>query len=252
MEQPQPKNNKNQKLENREVKQIGNIANDSDVVHQDFFDKNSSLIQENNKQESLEISVSSNDLVKDKKKKSSHQKKHKHFMLWPLIVLINTFLLSFTFSFGSQFLLSGTGIVVSIILLIFFLALATITDMIGVAVASADVEPFNAMCARKVKGAKESLTLIKHADKVSSIFCDIIGDICGILSGSIGAVFTLHIVGTTITGINSVLIASVVSAFIAALTVFLKALGKKIAMNNSTKIIFTLGKVMYFFKLKKK
>lgn len=187
----------------------------------------------------------------EKKKKILRVKKHKHSMRWPLIVLVMTFMLSFTFGFGSQFLLSGTGIAISIILLIFFLALATITDMIGVAVTSAEIEPFNAMSAKKVKGAKESLTLIKHADKVSSIFCDIIGDICGILSGSIGAVFTLHIVGNAITGIYSVLISSVVSALIAALTVFLKSLGKRIAMNNSTKIILILGKIINFFKFKK-
>lgn len=179
------------------------------------------------------------------------KKKRKFLLKWPLIVLLITFVLSFLFSFASEFMLSDAGIVVSVILLIFFLALAMITDMIGVAVTAAEIEPFNAMSSKKIRGAKESIILIKNAEKVSSIFCDIVGDICGILSGTIGATFVIQILGTMQGGITEVLVASLVSAIIAALTVFLKSVGKTIAINKANNIIFILGKIISFFKFKK-
>ncbi len=182
--------------------------------------------------------------------KHTHKKKKSSFR-WPLIVLFTTFCLSFAFSFGSTFLLSDAGLVVSIILLVFFLALAVIADMIGVATTSAEIEPFNAMSARKVKGAKQGLMLIKNADKVSSIFCDIIGDMCGILSGTVGATITLQILGKSAVTVQEVLIATMVSACIAALTVFLKAIFKRVAVSNPNKIVFAIGRILYFFKIKK-
>lgn len=191
--------------------------------------------------------------LKNQKNDNQENKKKakKNCMRWPFIVLIITLCLSFVFGFGSEFLLSDAGIVVSIILLIFFLALAMMSDMIGVAITSADISSFNAMSARKVRGAKESIKLIQNADKVASIFCDIIGDICGILSGSIGAALTLQIVGANVVGIKEVLIASLVSAVIAALTVFLKSLGKKVAISKSDGIILIVGKIINFFKFGK-
>lgn len=185
------------------------------------------------------------------KKEIKHKRKKKSSgFKWPLIVLVSTFCLSFAFSFGSTFLLSDAGLIVSIILLVFFLALAVVTDMIGVATTSAEIEPFNAMCSRKVKGAKQGLMLIRNAEKVSSIFCDIIGDMCGILSGTVGASITLQILGKTAVTVQEVLIATMVSACIAALTVFLKAIFKKVAVKNPNKIVFTIGKILAFFKIK--
>ncbi len=185
------------------------------------------------------------------KKKQKPKKKQKISFKWPLVVLVLTFTLSFAFGFGSQFILSGAGIVLSVVLLVFFLLLAMITDMIGVAATSVEIEPFNAMSAKKVKGAKECISLIKNADKVSSIFNDIIGDICGILSGTIGATLSVQIVNGQFSGIKEVLIASLVSAGIAALTVFLKAVGKKIAISKAHSIIFAFGKFISFFKFGK-
>lgn len=201
--------------------------------------------------ENEEVSSANDGLEHKEEKHKSERKKKKHGFRWPLIVLVTTFCLSFTFGFGSQFILGDTSLAISLILLVFFLALAVIADMIGVAATSAEIEPFNAMCSRKVKGAKQALGLIKNAEKVSSVFCDIIGDICGILSGTIGATITLQILGKSAVTVKEVLIASMVSACIAALTVFLKAICKKIAIKNSNKIIFTLGKIINFFRIKR-
>ena len=188
---------------------------------------------------------------KQEKQETKKRREKKHALKWPFIVLIITLILSFIFSFGSEFLLSDAGIVVSIILLVFFLGFAMISDMIGVAVTAADIASFNAMSAKKVRGAKEGIMLIHNVDKVASIFCDVTGDICGILSGAIGAALTIQIIGAEVNGIKAVLIASLVSALVAALTVFLKSLGKRIAIKNADKIILIVGKIINFFKFGK-
>ena len=64
------------------------------------------------------------------------------------------------------------------------------TDTIGTAVTAADIIPFNAMASRKIAGSKLAIKMIKNADKVSNIFNDVIGDMCGIISGA-GAAFII-------------------------------------------------------------
>ena len=118
--------------------------------------------------------------------------------------------------------------------------------MIGVAITSADIEPFTAMASKKIKGAKTAISILKNADKASSFFCDIIGDACGIICGAIGA----SIVGMiAISGnIEKILIGAIASAVIAALTVFGKAVGKNIAVSNANGIVFGVSKFLSIFK----
>lgn len=191
----------------------------------------------------------------DKKEKAHpKQSKIKLNLKWPLKILLITLCISFCFSILSELLLSNSqsliGTIISLLLLLFFIAVAVICDMIGVAMASADVEPFTAMASKKVKGAKESIKLIKNADKASSFFCDIVGDACGILCGSIGAalVVTIAISGE----LWQVIVASLTSATIAALTVFGKAVGKSVAINKANEIVLKVGRVVSFFKRNKK
>ncbi len=58
--------------------------------------------------------------------------------------------------------------------------------MVGVAVTSTDEEPLHAMSSKKKKEPKKRYHSKKNADKVSSFCNDVIGDICGIVSGSAG------------------------------------------------------------------
>ena len=208
---------------------------------------------EDNPKQNIEIKENSESEKNELKKylNRPEKKRRKYSLKWPLVVLVITLILSLMFSLASEFLLTDTGLLISIILLVFFLVLAMISDMIGVASTSADIEPFNAMCSKKIKGAKETLKLIQNAEKVSSVFCDIVGDICGILSGAIGATLVIQIIGTYATSTKEAIVASIISATIASLTVFLKSVGKIIAINNSNKIMFTIGKIISFFKFKK-
>ena len=104
------------------------------------------------------------------------------------------------------------------------------------------------MSSAKVKGAKETLTLIKSGSKISSICNDVVGDVCGIVSGGLGAFLAISL--STKFMINSTLISVILSAFISSTTVGGKAIMKKVAMKNADAIIFKVGKLKHLLRIK--
>jgi len=194
----------------------------------------------------------SKEVVKESKEKEKQKtKKPKIAIKYPLQVLLITLIMSFVLNISSEALLSNVGLIVSILILIIFVGISILFDMIGVAVTAGNVEPFLARASKKEKGAKESIKLIKNAEKISSFCCDIVGDSCGILSGAVGASIVVRIYAET-GDFLSILVAAIVSSVIAAFTVFGKALCKGIAVNNSDGIILKVGKFLNFFSFKKK
>ncbi len=173
---------------------------------------------------------------------------------WCIKILFITLLLSFCFSILSELLLTSNQslliTILSIVVLFVFILIAVFCDMIGVAMTSADSAPFTAMASKKIRGAKETLSLLKNADKASSFFCDIIGDACGIVCGAIGAAI-VAVIAFNSESIVKVFIGAGVSALIAAITVFGKAVGKGIAVNYANSIVFKVGKVISLFKKQK-
>ena len=119
--------------------------------------------------------------------------------------------------------------------------------MIGVAVTAAKIHPYTSMASRKVRGAMEAISLVKNADKVASIFADILGDICGILSGACGVSITTVLIMNSNNNIISVLIASLVSSTIAALIIFGKSITKKYSIIHCQQIILIFGKFLSWF-----
>lgn len=186
-------------------------------------------------------------MEKDHSKKKMNKNIFKEYFRWPLIVLAVSLILSFSFSFFSELALNNASLLIAIIVILVFMFISIITDAIGVAVTAAVEVPFRAMAARKIRGAKESIILINNADKVASIVADILGDICGILSGAAGAVVAAKLSVGTVDEINLVLIASIVSAVIASVIIFGKAMGKRIALDNCDKIVLLIGKLVYVF-----
>lgn len=182
----------------------------------------------------------------DKQKPKRIEKQNKSQMVWSIKILILSFALSMCFGIVSELVLGVTGIVVAILVIVVFVSLSIITDMIGVATTSASTEPFRAMASRKVRGAKEALKLLSKADRVSSICCDVIGDVCGILSGAAGASIVVKFAIESESPL-SIIIASLVSAVVASMTIFGKSICKKYAIDNSTAIIIKVGKVISWF-----
>ena len=167
------------------------------------------------------------------KKKSSH---------WPLKVFLMSVALSAVLSFFSSTALAGAGTVIAILVLTAFIGLGIIFDMIGVAVTAADPRPFHSMAAHKEKGGREAVRLLSKANEVSSFCNDVVGDICGIVSGSTAAVIVTQLQK----GLNtsSVLISIGVTALISGATIGGKALGKKVAINDSTNVVYRVARVM--------
>ena len=164
---------------------------------------------------------------------------------WVIRVSLIAVALSAAMSLCSGAVLEDAGYVTATLILLLFIALGILFDIIGVAVTAANPKPFNSMAAHRVKGAKEALYLIRNAEKVASFCNDVVGDICGIVSGATGAV----IVARLQKGLNleSVLISVGVTALISGATIGGKALGKPFAMNQSKRVVHLAGRFLHLF-----
>ena len=164
---------------------------------------------------------------------------------WALRVFVLAVVLSALLSFFSSTALEGTGYIVAALVLAVFIGLGIVFDMIGVAVTAADPKPFHSMAAHKEKGAKEALKLLRNADRVSSVCNDVVGDICGIVSGATGAVIVARLQKGL--DLESVLISVGVTALISGATIGGKALGKPFAMNQSKRVVHLAGRFLHLF-----
>ena len=77
-----------------------------------------------------------------------------------------------------------------------------------------------------------------------------VGDICGIVSGSTAAVIVLRLQSTFNT--KNILISIAVTALISGLTIGGKAIGKRLALSHSTDVVYRTAKVMRLLRIGKK
>ncbi len=166
---------------------------------------------------------------------------------WIPKAFLMTFFIALIFSSASNAIVQkyNNFILLSIICILFIL-IGIIFDIIGTAVLTGDEATFHAKSAKKIRGSKEGVYLIKNANRVSSICNDVIGDICGIVSGSMGAILAINI--SVKLNISIVITTLLISSIISSLTVGGKAIGKKYAIKNSDEIIFITAKVLNKFK----
>lgn len=179
--------------------------------------------------------------------KKSKKLKIKPDWHWITTIFGTTIGISAAMSFLSNEILSGGGLILSFAVLLVIILIGILFDIIGVSVTAAEEKPFHSMAAKKVPEAREALKMLRRAERVSSFCNDVVGDICGVISGSAAAV----IAAKAITGMSPVLgsvVQLLLSAVVAGLTVGGKAFGKSIAMNNSTAILHAAAKVMYLVK----
>lgn len=185
----------------------------------------------------------------DKKHKDDRSKAAKKPLnkgtIWTIKITVVTFFLSAFFSFISELTSSNAHISVMAILLVVLVALSIVTDAIGVAATSCDLAPLLAMASRKEPGSKKAIMLVKNAERVSNICCDVIGDICGIISGActIAIVIKITVDNPTANYWVSILLSSIV----AAVTVGGKSFFKTIAVNNSKELIMFVARILSVF-----
>ena len=144
---------------------------------------------------------------------------------WVIRVSLIAVALSAAMSLCSGAVLEDAGYVTATLILLLFIALGILFDIIGVAVTAANPKPFNSM-----------------AEKVASFCNDVVGDICGIVSGSTATVIVVLLQNSF--GWRSIVVSTVVTALISGLTIGGKAIGKKVAMKKSKDVIYLTAKVL--------
>ena len=166
--------------------------------------------------------------------------------LWIALVFLFTVIISAGFTHASGVLLDGSGIWAALAVLLLIVLIGIVFDVVGVAVTAAEERPLHSMAARKVPGAKEAIGLIKNADRVASVCNDVIGDICGVVSGSASAVIAVRLLEDFTLSWPTVLKVGM-SALVAGLTVGGKAIGKGIALRHSVSIVHFVGRLLAAF-----
>lgn len=165
---------------------------------------------------------------------------------WVVTVFFTTILISGTISFLSDMVMENSSMAVAFLILLAIILVGIIFDIIGMAVASADEKPFHSMAARKVPGAQESIRLLRNAERVSSICNDVVGDICGVVSGSASATIAVQVLQNFEFSWPQI-VTLLMSALAAGLTVGGKAIGKSFAVNSCTSIVHSVGRVIHGF-----
>ena len=164
---------------------------------------------------------------------------------WTISITIWAFILSV----GISVLTSEAehvALPLALVMLFAIILLGILFDVLGVAVSTASETPFNAMAAKKIPGARESIEIVRHAQQISSFCNDVIGDIAGIISGAMTAAIVMSIVSTA--SWNSTVVSLVLTGLVAALMIGGKAAGKGLAMLHNNTIVFVLGKMFFYLK----
>lgn len=162
-----------------------------------------------------------------------------------LIIGSWTFFLSALLNFGSISALGQLGLFQSVLVLLMVVVVGIAFDLVGTAATAAQDDSFAAMASERVRGAKEALRIVHSADAVASFCNDVVGDICGTLSGAVVATIVFQIAAGTrkiaLDATNTVLL-----AFTAAVTVGGKAYCKSIAIHNYVSVLMVVGRVVHF------
>lgn len=167
---------------------------------------------------------------------------------WLITVFILAFVLSIIFSGISTIMANSFPTAILAIIIVVVIGVGIVFDMIGVAVLTSKEANLHAKASKKMKGAKQAIILLKNSTKVASVCNDVIGDICGIVSGALGAVLTVAIASLFDFEAAATITTVIVTAVISACTVGFKAVFKEVATKNSDSIVFTVGKIISIFK----
>lgn len=191
---------------------------------------------------------------KTERKKTTKTKKKKSFLTqvnwkWIVTVFLSSLAISIVMSILSSEIVDYLSVALSLLVLLMFIAIGVIFDIIGLAVATADAAPFHSMAARKVKAGRVAVKLIQNADQVSSFCNDVIGDICGVVSGSTAAAIAIKI--ATAEG-SLIFLNLIICGLVSGLTVGLKAIGKVAGFGYSRQIVYAVSKVAGIFVFEKK
>ena len=176
--------------------------------------------------------------------------KTKTNLKWLFKIVLISVAASMAFTLASNEILGRAGYVIAFTALAVFIAAGIVFDIIGVAVTAAQEAPFHSMAAHRQRGAAESLRLLKNADKAASFCNDVVGDVTGIVSGAMAALIAARLMEGF--GTENILLPLLISGIVTGLMIGGKAVGKTLALNNSTVIVLSVGKLINILRLKSK
>lgn len=135
----------------------------------------------------------------------------------------------------------------AVVILLLSIGIAILADILAVAATAGDETPFHAMASDKVPGSREAIIIVRHAERVNSVCGDIIGDICGTVSG-VAATPIIHAISQHYPAVPTSVVSMAVIGLVAFLTIGGKAAEKGFAVRASTSVILTVGKAIYYLK----
>lgn len=154
--------------------------------------------------------------------------------------------MTFGLAIAVSYLSQGVRVIhlaLAFLVLLGVIALGVAFDIVGVAVTATREGPFHARAAKRLPGSRQSVLLVKSADRVANFCNDVVGDVAASVSGAAGAAIAARLVkpgGLTSEAVVNIL----VIAGIAGLTVGAKAIGKNVAMRDSDRITYRIGQLL--------
>jgi CBS domain containing-hemolysin-like protein len=159
------------------------------------------------------------------------------------MVAVWTFIIALAVSLLSGAALVYLPVIPALVLIVFIVLLGIAFDIIGLAAATATEAPFHARAAKRSLAARQAVTIVRNAEFVSSLCNDLVGDVCGTVSGAAVAAIVFRL-ATVRPGWDAGLTSVLAVAAIAALTVGGKAAGKGYALDRSNDIIYRVAVVL--------
>lgn len=170
---------------------------------------------------------------------------------WFVKISLLAFSTSLFLSLFSEMILNNANLCIALVLLVIFMFMNVFSDMFGLAITSCQIEKFKKENLDK-RQFEICVKLVEASDKVSSILCDVVGDICGILCGVSGTMIAMILSKNIDISSAKIFIGAFTSSFIAGLTVLFKAVSKNYAVNHSSDIVKKISKIILLFKFFRK
>ena len=178
------------------------------------------------------------------KRDQKKEQRKKARIRWICTAFLLSFLITAVISVAVGEVSENANIFAAIPMLLFFIFLGILFDVIGLAVATADPAQFHSMAAQRLRAGKKGVWLTNNSAKVSSFCNDIVGDICGVVSGATGTAIAARL----FIGAGAFWMTLCLTSLIAALTVGCKAIGKELALKHSNAIVLFVARLLCGFR----
>lgn len=162
------------------------------------------------------------------------------------IISVGSFLIAALVGIGSELLMRrAASLWVAALFLLAVIGVHIVFDIIGIAATAANEAPHHAKAANRVRGARQSVYLVRHADWVANIANDVVGDVTGTLSGVMAAAIVADIIRYYPTlEAKEIWLTTLVLALVASITITGKAVGKSFAIHDANRVIAWVGRVI--------